>query len=169
MTDNEIKAADWAISIATIHGRSTEGLNRAPGVDREVLKELKRIAAYVERDGLIEVNKVGGYDNYKLTPDGDEFKRSGKKYADFLAMKEQKELRQIEKEKRDDQHKDLQIEKLLIELKVIKDMQNEQRVFWQSGIERDKRQKWQFWITWFLSGAAFLMSIFNLIKDLYIK
>ncbi len=97
-----------------------------------------------------------------LTPKGEQFQKSGKSYADYLDEKRKKA-------ERDELHKDLQIKDLEIKLKSVEEMQERQKVFWESGIARDNRQKWQFWITWFLSGAAFLMGIFNLIKDLYIK
>lgn len=93
MNEIELKAADWVISIATLAGRSTSGLHRTIDVDREVLKEMPRMAEYLQRDGLVSVTRIPEGHIFKLTPDGDEFKKTGKKYADFLATKSEKEER----------------------------------------------------------------------------
>jgi len=148
MTEEEIKVADWIIRKFNMYARGSG--DGPPGV--------RRIAEYLAAEGLITF-KLG---MIALTPKGEQFQKTGKSYADYLEEKRKKA-------ERDDRHKDLQIQDLEIKLKSVEEMQERQKVFWESGIARDNRQKWQFWITWFLSGAAFLMGIFNLIKDLYIK
>ncbi len=148
MTEDEIKTANWIIRTFSMNAK---GMGGGP-------KDTIRIAKYLVDEDLIKFNSGMIF----LTPKGEQFQKSGKSYADYLDEKRKKA-------ERDELHKDLQIKDLEIKLKSVEEMQERQKVFWESGIARDNRQKWQFWITWFLSGAAFLMGIFNLIKDLYIK
>lgn len=168
MSNNQIKAAEAILRIGSFGGSTTFsevfGQNINEGWD---IDDITSAAEYLEANKFINMitTKNGGY-QYRLTPMGNKFREDGKSIADFIAGEKQKELKAIQKEERDDLHKKLQIEELEIKVKSLEDMQERQKTFWESGIERDKRQKWQFWLTLFLAGAAFLMSVFNFVKDI---
>jgi hypothetical protein len=108
----------------------------------------RRIAKYLVDEGFITLSSG----MIALTPKGEQFQKSGKSYGEYLNEKKVKA-------ERDDRHKDLQIQDLETKLKV---MNAEQLKFWH-------RQRWQFWLTFMVASAAFILSIINFIKSLIIK
>jgi len=103
---------------------------------------------------------------YMFTDIGEKFYRKGKRTVDYIEAEAEKESEQQRKNVRDEKTKDAQLQKLEAELLVLKDMQTEQRIFWQSGIDRDNRQRWQFWLTLLLAAGGFLLGIINFVKDI---
>lgn len=176
MTEDDIKMMDTIIHLCTIYGISLLELNRATlggrlDLSRELYDQNKldiiiHAAEFLRIDGFIEIYKEHGQDMYKLTDKGLTYKRDGKYYSDYLKEQQEKEAKQTEKDERDEKTKDAQLQKLEAELAVLKDMQNEQRIFWKSGIDRDNRQRWQFWLTLFLAAGGFIMGIINFVKDI---
>ncbi len=122
--------------------------NMNPRGSGELAPGNRRIAKYLADEGLILFN----FATIALTPKGEQFQKSGKSYADYLKEKQSKA-------ERDDRHKDLQILDLETKLNL---MNAEQLKFWH-------RQRWQFWLTIMVAGAAFILSIINFIKSLIIQ
>lgn len=162
MTQKEIEAADILIKGATSHGVLYTSLFH-PDEEKEAFRPITNVAVkYLKEEGLLEVFQHHESSFlYRLTAKGLDLQRSGKNYSDYLEEQKQKA-------ERDNLHKDLQIQKLEAEMLVLKDMQAEQRTFWQSGIDRDNRQRWQFWLTLLLAGGGFLLGIINFVKSMII-
>ena len=99
----------------------------------------------LEKEGLIEVEHRAGHTWYKLTLEGHRVLKLPKGFQDYLTEKTAKEQEQKE----------------LADAK-----QAKQEEFWKSGIQRDNRQKWQYWVTTAIATAALLLSIFNFIKSM---
>ena len=96
-----------------------------------------------------------------LLSEGNRVKKLPNRYLDFIKELNKKTTDKKLKEQRDDNIKDLQLKEL--NWKIDK-MQNMQTEFWQSGINRDNRQKWQFWLTIAVSALAFSLGLFNFFK-----
>lgn len=115
---------------------------------------------YELRDqGFISIySNVPEHPLYKLTPKGFGLKQSDGGYEGYLKQVEEQKQKKIEREERDEQIKVFQYEDLK---RKVTQMNDEQLRFWH-------RQRWQFWLTLFLASAAFIMSILNFIRDMYI-
>ena len=166
MTEEEIKAADWIIKNASWDVMT---LPEMGGFAIDVIMNLDNTIYAAERlknAGLLETSNRGEAVAYKLTEKAIKFKQSSESFRNYLQEEAEKEAIQKAKDERDEKAKDAQLKKLEAELAVLKDMQNEQRMFWQSGIARDKRQRWQFQWTFILAAAGFLLSIINFLKDI---
>lgn len=122
--------------------------NMNPRGSGELHPSNRRIAKYLVDEGLITFNSG----MIALTPKGEQFQKSGKSYGDYLEEKKMKA-------ERDDRHKELQIQDLETKLNL---MNAEQLKFWH-------RQRWQFWLTIMVAGAAFILSIINFVKSLVIQ
>jgi hypothetical protein len=103
-----------------------------------------RIAKTLENDGLIKT-QIDSHFHYKITLEGIKVRDSPNGYAGFLAEKEAEE----------------QKEKDILDAK-----QAKQEAFWKSGVQRDKRQKWQYWVTTAIAIVALGLSLFNFIKNM---
>ncbi len=159
MTVEQFQAADFIIQRATLEGRVFLAIYtdfKKSGGNGDVVKGT---AEYLRHSGLIEIVDKKGIITYKLTPKGIRLQTTGKGYAHFLEQESEKQRIQEEKEKRDNIHKDLQIQDLETKLTV---MNQEQLQFWN-------RQKWQFWLTLMLAGAGFVLGIINFIKSMIIQ
>ena len=52
--------------------------------------------------------------------------------------------------------------------KLEKDVKDIQIRFQNSGIRRDERQRWQFWLTLLLGAGGFILGIINFIKGIFL-
>lgn len=171
LTDAQILAADAILEMCNNNGTATPfhvlGKSNTNKWGLEIDK-ICEAADFLLDAGVIKLtseNKEGGYE-YMFTTIGEKEYQKGKRTIDYLNELIEREAKQTAKEERDEKTKDAQLEKLLAELTVLKDMQQEQRIFWKSGIERDKRQKWQFWLTILFVFGTFVLGILNLWKAL---
>lgn len=153
MTEREVQAADIIIENSTLFGtNSLQVLDLFEDyVNREDARtDMKNAALYLEGDGLLKIELYHGmHMKYILTPKGQDLKSKGKNYTVYSQEKESRS-------ERDDRHKDLQI--LDLEMK-IDTMNKEQLMFWN-------RQRWQFWLTLMVAGAAFILSVINFVKSI---
>ncbi len=101
-----------------------------------------------------------------LAENGKRLKHANKTISDFWKEITEKETRQHEKEIREEYKSELQIQDLKFRMETIEEMQKQQKVFWESGIRRDNRQRWQFWLTLILAAGGFLLGIINFVKDI---
>lgn len=156
VTDDEIKAADVIILYASMSETNADIVSNLSGGNRNAVSNA---AQYLKEDGFIEILQSSTWpDLYKSTAIGIDFQKGGKKYADYLEEKAAKAKQKSEKDELDLRHKLLQIKELETKLEVIN---KEQLKFWY-------RQRWQFWLTIMVAGAAFILSIMNFIKSLII-
>ncbi len=84
---------------------------------------------------------------------------------EFLKQQEIKKEKIALKDEKDEEIKQLQIQKLQHEVETMKKQFETLITFQKSGIARDHRQKWQFWITVVISLIALILSIVNFIKS----
>ncbi len=165
LTENEIKAADAILNYATMDGVSKTNIwnfNKKNGIT-EI--DIIHAAAHLDEHRFITIFKRVNEPMYKLESKGLTFARSGKSYVDHLKEETERIAKQGEKDNLDWQHKLKQIEELEIKLKTLEIMQIKQQEFWESGINRDYRQKWQFIWTFMIAAAGFLLSIFNFVRN----
>ena len=151
MTEDEIKAADLIFKFGSKHNAVREESAKIGLSYDNVIRALK----FLEESGFLKI--AGG--TIQFTGQGIEFQRSKKSYRDYLMEKKNKL-------DRDDRHKNLQIQDLEIKLKSVEEMQERQKVFWESGIAAQKRQRWQFWLMFFFAAAGFILGIINFIKSI---
>lgn len=118
---------------------------------------------YLQQSSYIE------YETVDLTKEGRLIIGEYGNFIKYFIEKNEREAHQLKREERDEATKNLQLQKLEAEMAVLKQMQNEQRFFWQSGIDRDKRQRWQYWLTLFLAGGGFLLGVINFVKDVLLR
>ncbi len=104
MTEEEIKVADWIIKTFNTNPRS---ISHSSDVDNQ---HVRRIADYLQGEGLLVHTKGDHSGIIHLTPKGEQFQKSGKSYADYLKEKQSKA-------EQDEHYKRLQIEKLEKELR----------------------------------------------------
>lgn len=174
LTDAQILAADAILEMCNNNGTATPfhilGKSNTNKWDLEIDK-ICESADFLLDAGVIKLtsdNNRDGYE-YMFTTIGEKQYQKGKRTIDYLNDLIEHEAKQHAKEERDEKTKDAQLEKLLAELTVLKDMQQEQRIFWKSGMERDERQKWQFWLTILFVFGTFVLGILNLWKALLIQ
>lgn len=148
MTLQEIEAADLIFKYGTIGILPRDKIARdlaEIGVD---YSNVARAAKFLESEGFL----IGLPGSYKLTAKGLEFQRSEKKYSEYLEEKKSKEALES-------RHKELQIRELEEKLEV---MNKEQLKFWG-------RQRWQFWLTFIVASAAFVLSVINFLKSMIVN
>ncbi len=153
------KIADIILVNATVNGKQLHNLMH--GEERKGLEHgYLLVLEDLETDGLIDIfENVPGKPLYKLTRKGFELKESGKGYQNYLDDEAEKKRKQTEREERDEQIKIYQYEDLKRKVTEIND---EQLKFW-------RRQRWQFWLTLMVAGAAFILSTINFVKSLIIN
>lgn len=111
---------------------------RLAGIQQTHIEDAAKI---LQEEGLIKVFKHGVHDEYSLTGKAILLKQKKQNFTDYWTGKEsQKSLSE-------------QVAQL-------------QQDFWKSGIERDKRQRWQFWLTFLIATAAFILSVINFVKSI---
>ncbi|MEZ4942582.1 MAG: hypothetical protein R3D58_17035 [Saprospiraceae bacterium] len=123
-------------------------------------------ADFLKEHDLIDIRETKTQVDYLLSKKGARLKQAGKTLSDYLNEIDEQEAKQQEKERREDYKSDLQIQDLEFRMKTIEEMQERQKVFWDSGIRRDNRQRWQFWLTLILAAGGFLLGIINFVKDI---
>lgn len=172
LTDAQIMAADAILEMCNINGSASPfrvlGRNNDNSWGLEI-DEIIDAADFLIKVGIIKpisTNVKDGHIEYMFTSIGEKEYIKGKRTVQYLQEEADKEAKQLAIEERDEKTKDAQLQKLEAELAVLKDMQNEQRKFWQSGIERDKRQRWQYWLTTLVAGAAFIIAVLSLLADI---
>jgi len=149
MTKHEIKVANCILDYASTSEIDTDHVARlSAGADNLLVR---KVAEFLREEDFIEIIKSGHplNDKYSLKAKGLKFRENNpnRSYAEYLDEKGMKE-------KRDEQHKILQIRELEEKLSI---MNKEQLLFWA-------RQRGQFWLTLMLAGAAFILSGINFIK-----
>jgi len=170
MTDKEVQAADIIVGRSSLLGLSASNVFDTFQQIEGKVNEMKNAAIILQHEGFIEIEIYQGkHTSYKLTPPGLDFQKTGKGYGVYLKEKDKKLKTKSEKEKRDDYHKSLQIQDLEIKLKSVEEMQERQKIFWESGIATQKRQRWQFWLMFFFAAAGFLLGIINFIKSMILS
>jgi predicted transcriptional regulator len=170
LTQMQIQAADAILNACTEEGTTTPSRIFGKLVTFEPDIEDITIAADFLRDQeLIVIFETKTQNDYRLTPKGSKFKREGKTTTDLLTGMYEEEIKQIEKQSREDYKNELQIQDLEFRIKTVEEMQERQKVFWESGMDRDNRQKWQFWLTMILAAAGFLLGIINFAKDIFLR
>ena len=103
---------------------------------------------------------------YELTDFGREVLMKHSNFIKYFKAQAGEDAKQLANEERDEKTKNAILKKLEAELLVLKDMQAEQRTFWQSGIDRDNRQRWQFCLTLTLAIGGFILGIINFVKSI---
>lgn len=157
ITNDEIKAADVIITYASMSETNADIVSNLSGGN---LKAVLNAAQYLKEDGFIEILQASTWPEwYKATAKGINLQKSGRKYVDYLAEKSAEAKKRSERDALDLKHKILQIEDLETKLEIIN---KEQLKFWH-------RQRWQFWLTIMVAGAAFILSVINFIKSLVIR
>jgi predicted transcriptional regulator len=165
----QIQVADAILDACTENGTTTPSriFGRTISLEPDI-EDITIAADFLKDHGLIEIFETKTQNDYRLTKNGAKFKREGKTCSDFLKSIAETENQQIDKQRREDYKSELQIQDLEFKIKTIEDMQERQKVFWESGIERDNRQKWQFWLTLMLAAAGFILGIINFAKDIFL-
>jgi len=167
LTDAQILAADAILEMCNINGTVTpfhilgKSNSNRWGLEIDKICDAADFLLDAEVIKLTSDNDKDGKE-YMFTNIGEKQYQKGKRTIDYLNELIEHEAKQHAKEERDEKTKDAQLEKLMAELTVLKDMQAEQRMFWKSGMERDERQKWQYWLTTMIAGAAFIIAVFSL-------
>jgi hypothetical protein len=171
LTDAQILAADAILEMCNINGTATpfhilgKSNSNRWGLEIDKICDAADFLLDAEVIKLTSENKEGRHE-YMFTITGEKEYQKGKRTIDYLNELIEHEAKQHAKEERDEKTKDAQLEKLMAELTVLKDMQKEQRMFWKSGMERDERQKWQFRWTLLLAAAGFILGIINLVRSI---
>ncbi|MCB9315659.1 MAG: hypothetical protein H6569_05940 [Lewinellaceae bacterium] len=167
MTDLEIKAADLLLQYGNPDKsmRTTYCLKfeQIPDITPEILN---RASLYLKKYEFAKLSEQGVNKMYTLTPDGYDFALTKASFSKILQQEETVKVKQLEKEELDWKHKSLQIEELTFRIKNIEEMQTRQIQFWESGIRRDERQRWQYLLTTMISGAAFIIAVLSLLASI---
>lgn len=165
MTQEEIAGADLLFKYSsTQHPTQWDKVNQAMRDMGYGVVHAENAAKFLLEAGYLHTF----HGEIRLTTKGLQFQRSEKSYGDLLAEEAEKKAKQREKEEIEVQRTILQMQELEIKVKTLEDMQERQKAFWESGMERDRRSKWQFWLTLMLSGAAFILGVINYLKDMII-
>ena len=155
MTEDAIKAADLVINKATDGWLTLDYFAKAIPIKMSTYSNLGMAIDSLVENRLFDRKTMDDKMQIKINDAGKEIKSKNKGYGEFL---NQKSIQAI-KEERDEEYKHLQMQDLK---RKVNEMNNEQLKFWN-------RQKWQFWLTFMIASAAFILSIINFIKGLYIK
>lgn len=170
MTNLETKSADLLLE----HGSPDKPMRidyflRIKPIPHVTPNDLNIASLYLEKYGFAKLSELGVNKMYKLTSDGYDFARSGKSFSEFLKQENDKKSKQLEKEELDWKHKSLQIEELTFRIKNLEEMQARQITFWESGVRRDERQKWQYWLTTMVAGGAFIIAVLSLLSNILLR
>ena len=157
--ENIEEIANNILSNASLNGEQIHRLMRHDAANRDLVKYVLVLEELSSTGLIIAYENVPGKTLFKLTKKGFELKESGKGYSNYLKQEHEKEQKRIQKEARDEQIKVYQHEDLK---RKVNEMNQAQLDFW-------RRQRQQFWLTFIIALAGFILGIINFVKLMIIK
>lgn len=158
MTENEIKAADIVLKMATVGGIKANAVRIKCKESGLTEKDMQHAVLYLKSKGFISIGNRKNIpdDFYMLEDKGLDFQKEKRSFSDYLEEEKQSQTKQLKDAERDSKIKDYQLKDL--DTKVNK-MNDKQMDFWD-----DQKRKNRVQIK--IAKIAITISIISLLQSL---